>query len=328
MFVSFTILSEFLHFLLILSTMGDIRKEPNKMQYTGSLISAMTHKNRRNFILQCIEEKVPPYSTFKKPTLLSHPFPEIVESYLKDSAEELHAKQQEHFYQASKIERNLHLNAAQKRAIQKRVESASKKQIKNLENKLTELCENSLWNTTGRPELVKNLSDTELSKNETLALSYGLKFAVGTNKMDTTGTITKNHRYSDSEFERGFIQGLISATLSTENEYTLPKRFVSAIQNLSQNKDLVISPADKGGGVVVMNTTDYNEKMLSHLNDENTYEKVHLNEIDTQTNKFTKEVRKALKITMNPGKNFSNITRKQHRHMDSQKRTKKTFHSD
>ena len=44
-----------------------------------------------------------------------------------------------------------------------------------------------------------------------------------------------------------------------------------AIRSLSSNRHIVIKPADKGGAVVVMNTTDYINEGLRQLSDQNFY---------------------------------------------------------
>ena len=45
-----------------------------------------------------------------------------------------------------------------------------------------------------------------------------------------------------------------------------------AIQELKGNKDITILPADKGRATVILNTTDYETKMATLLNDPTTYE--------------------------------------------------------
>ena len=45
-----------------------------------------------------------------------------------------------------------------------------------------------------------------------------------------------------------------------------------AIQELKWNKDITILPADKGRATVTLNTTDYETKMATLLNDPTTYE--------------------------------------------------------
>ncbi|XP_078506952.1 uncharacterized protein LOC144767356 [Lissotriton helveticus] len=50
-----------------------------------------------------------------------------------------------------------------------------------------------------------------------------------------------------------------------------------ALKTLSDNQDLVIREADKGGNVVVMNVMDYNAEILSQLSDNSCYEAVDSN---------------------------------------------------
>ena len=45
-----------------------------------------------------------------------------------------------------------------------------------------------------------------------------------------------------------------------------------AIQELKGNKDITILPADRGRATVILNTTDYETKMATLLNDPTTYE--------------------------------------------------------
>eukprot|EP00111_Clytia_hemisphaerica_P014126 TCONS_00041609-protein len=44
------------------------------------------------------------------------------------------------------------------------------------------------------------------------------------------------------------------------------------LKRLSQNKNIEIKPADKGGALVIMNKTCYKSKVFDHLNDEKSYE--------------------------------------------------------
>lgn len=63
---------------------------------------------------------------------------------------------------------------------------------------------------------VTNLSKFQLSDTQLEALIFGQKFATGIPKYDTTDYIIKNHHHNDTEFTKGYIQGLITAT---QNKY-------------------------------------------------------------------------------------------------------------
>ena len=72
------------------------------------------------------------------------------------------------------------------------------------------------------------------------------------------------------------------------DEPTLPKRYITALKSLSSNHNIVISPSDIGGGVVIMDSTVYNQKLMDLLDDNNTYEQISLQTITNNINNFNK----------------------------------------
>ena len=67
-------------------------------------------------------------------------------------------------------------------------------------------------------------------------------------------------------------QDLISLTIPGRKPYSnLTSQEKSALYNLKNNQSIVIKPCDKGGGICIMNTKDYLTKILTHLQDRNTY---------------------------------------------------------
>ena len=54
----------------------------------------------------------------------------------------------------------------------------------------------------------------------------------------------------------------------------LNKRERVALKRLSNNKDIIIKPADKGGATVILNTGDYITKAMRQLNNEECYKRV------------------------------------------------------
>lgn len=62
------------------------------------------------------------------------------------------------------------------------------------------------------------------SNSKLEAVSIRLKFATGTQNGDLINTIIKNHRHNGTEVIKGFIQGLITATLEKNNKRILPER--------------------------------------------------------------------------------------------------------
>ncbi|XP_076030898.1 uncharacterized protein LOC143019081, partial [Oratosquilla oratoria] len=89
--------------------------------------------------------------------------------------------------------------------------------------------------------------------------------------------------------------------LANLNRCSIPRRFKVALENLGNDEDLVITSADKGGEVVILNRTDYNIKMMDLLNDTSTYEKKPLGNAEREGLRFKKEARRILMRT-NRGK--------------------------
>jgi hypothetical protein len=61
----------------------------------------------------------------------------------------------------------------------------------------------------------------------------------------------------------------------------LPTREVTALKSLRQRKEITIKPADKGGGICILNTTDYQTKIDTMLNDTSVYSPVERSDHDT-----------------------------------------------
>lgn len=123
---------------------------------------------------------------------------------------------------------------------------------------------------------ITNLSSYTLNDNETQALCRGLKFCVPSLIKQAT---------VDAEFEQYFSQltstqaveehlpKLKAELVSTAKDFskarkfnnTLNKEHFSALKALKSNNDIVICKPDKGNAVVVLNKTDYDNKMSDIL---------------------------------------------------------------
>ena len=109
--------------------------------------------------------------------------------------------------------------------------------------------------------LVKNISSINLSPTETEALSSALKFTTGIKNYDMGKIINSNYKHHDSDFHIGFLQGIIAASTNCHSdELTLPNRYITALKSVSSNHNIVISPSDKDGGLVIVDSTAYNQK--------------------------------------------------------------------
>ena len=87
-----------------------------------------------------------------------------------------------------------------------------------------------------------------------------------------------------------------SREASTENEekqkglnvyiiYNISKAKRNAIETIDRNKDIIITMADKGGAVVIMNKADYDKEALRQFNDSSCYETLTADPTETNTKK-------------------------------------------
>ena len=139
--------------------------------------------NRLMFLKKCILEKVLPKSA---PPHLRHdtlPFTESARAYLEEGC--------------LKLRDDITLKREELNGIRLRPDQAEKlkkfneKQRQKLDRKLEGLCRASIWATSGRSDIINNMSSRALSKYEEEALSLGLKFSSGKDRMDLSEHLIK-----------------------------------------------------------------------------------------------------------------------------------------
>ena len=144
-----------------------------------------------------------------------------------------------------------------------------------------------------------------LSPTETEALSFGLKFATGIKNHNMGKLINTNYKYHDSDFHEGYLQGIIAASTNcNSDEMTLSNRYITALKFLSSNPNIVISTSDKGGDVVIMDSTVYKQTLMDLVGDNNTYEQISLQTITNNSNDFNKSY---WKLISNEDKSWSSL---------------------
>ncbi|XP_076034579.1 uncharacterized protein LOC143021171 [Oratosquilla oratoria] len=80
--------------------------------------------------------------------------------------------------------------------------------------------------------------------------------------------LKKNYNWRDSELENGFKQGLIlcCSLASRKREPAIPRRYTRALKELRDNNDILITTADKGGVLALMNmSSTYRQYMSGFL---------------------------------------------------------------
>ena len=245
--------------------MGDNGDWRNQLMEFGRRKRIAKSENRRCFLRRCIEEQVLPSSAPRQLRDTHHPFPPSAREYLHEGKHDLQGQ----LILAQECLEGVDLSTR----LKARLQLFSQKHRQSLHTKLSQLCRRSRWTRVGRRELLTNISSTNLTEEETQALSLGLKFDTGRDRRPAIDYFVANH-HSDSDVERGFIQGLVAATtsLSKVQQPSLPLRFVKALERLGRNNNLHITKADKGGGVIVMDSSEYTQKMTSLLADCDTYQ--------------------------------------------------------
>ena len=249
------------------------------------------------FLQECIEEQVLPKTFPRNLRSDEHPFTEKARVELEKAVRELEEK-------VKKAEERTPPKLKEREKAE--IEAKLAKKERSLRNKLRLLCENSNWHTIGRRELVHNLSNVDLTKDQLSALSLGLKFATGTGGSDTGRLLASNNRRDLSDLDQGFVQGIIFAleTMSREERRpVLPRRFLHALKDLKSKNDVVITSPDKGGGVAILSYEDYLSKMGTILSDSTKYVPIPDGTCKREALDFNQQARKILKET-SAGKKF------------------------
>ena len=128
---------------------------------------------------------------------------------------------------------------------------------------------------------VRNISSRPLDRNETRLLSYGQKHSVTPKRIPTKAIVSSveaalSRQRELSESTKGNIRSRIASTIQSALQHgsNSTKDEQHALKRLRNDKDIVILPADKGRVTVVMDKTDYHDKMDALVNDKQTYEEL------------------------------------------------------
>ena len=128
---------------------------------------------------------------------------------------------------------------------------------------------------------VRNISFRPLDKTETHVLSYGLKHSVTRKRIPTESIVSSieavlSRQRDISESAKDNIRSRIASTVQSASipDNNLTKDEQQALKRLKKNNNIVILPADKGRVTVVMDKTDYFDKMDALVNDKQTYEEL------------------------------------------------------
>ena len=144
---------------------------------------------------------------------------------------------------------------------------------------------------------ITNISNRTLTIDEKRVLSKGLNFATMHSKDDKLKLIAAVEPVIDSLSattldEKNILrQRVATAVNCASNTNNITYKEQNALKSLRSDESILIVPADKGRSTVVINKTDYMEKVSEHLNDETTYREVASNPTNTLQSKVNSELK-------------------------------------
>ena len=140
-------------------------------------------------------------------------------------------------------------------------------------------------------EVIFNYSSRVLTPTEKSVLSKGLKFVLPPKKLSLQKYLLTFEKFyfslskyplfcRDNEDSDTFKTDLRHLAFSSYKDFKknspkniLSEEEMSALKSLSQDKNIIISRPDKGNGIVLMDRSDYKEKMHTLLSDTSKFEK-------------------------------------------------------
>jgi len=126
---------------------------------------------------------------------------------------------------------------------------------------------------------VANISDKPLSDLDKTALSYGFNFAITPTKLPIAEILSsvesgiKHLPPASANLIRAKTVSILKGS-KPSRQSNIKKDQLETLKALSKDPSVTILPADKGRAVVVMDSSDYQQKIYGLLQDENTYTKI------------------------------------------------------
>ncbi|XP_076032433.1 uncharacterized protein LOC143020157 [Oratosquilla oratoria] len=130
---------------------------------------------------------------------------------------------------------------------------------------------------SGFRQNITNLSSVTLTKHEHEVLGLGVGFALKPDNNHVLDYIVGFDRFiasNDYDKDLHCLKGVLLQGIADcfKQDRGLPKRLKQAVESLSNYNNIIISRADKGGKLVLLDQCDYEAKALDLLTDRDTYE--------------------------------------------------------
>ena len=161
--------------------------------------------------------------------------------------------------------------------------------------------------------VIINNSSYDLSEVEKSALSKGLKFALPPRKLDKGDYFSRfevlfndldNLPFKGTDEDKYYLKqkvgeiaysSLYNFNMSRSKLMNLPKEEYDALIKLSKNKEIIIAKPDKGSGIVILDRSDYVNKMNSILSDTSKFRMAKQQDVYKISRTIESKVRRFLK---------------------------------
>ncbi|XP_065578057.1 uncharacterized protein LOC136038689 [Artemia franciscana] len=155
---------------------------------------------------------------------------------------------------------------------------------------------------TPGPAIV-NLSSKTLEPQEIETLEKGPKFSFLPKQVPVADIVSSlesalHKQYPSVSNPDEVRSGLINILYNSQKKFKPPTNStpenlqdIKILSNLRKDPSIIITKADKSNSLVVMNTTDYDNKIFSHLNDTITYQTITHDPTDQFTNNIINELK-------------------------------------
>ena len=277
--------------------------------YKKTLFKAHATRTRLKFLKQCKEEQVIPNSLLPRrlKKFSNHPFNEFCALSLKKHIELTKEEEFNAFknFRRAKIEFHRRIPGQWSDVLLNNIYMVFRIKIYNLKSslncKLNNLINNSVWNKP-RGEIESNfvnLSSKPLNNNAKLALQYGISFSFNNNASPLDVSVVFNklnvvkNNLSNSNLD--IAKGLFYSAFNRQIDSNFPRRFRKSLNELKSDPDLHITKADKSNSVVILDKSQYLEKMNEILADENTYISLNKNPLENVIKEFNAKLKSILK---------------------------------
>ena len=153
------------------------------------------------------------------------------------------------------------------------------------------------------------MSSRILTEDEIDVLGLGFSFAITPRKNCGIDILSSCHDFINDLPSADRSPSLIGVLYegfmkSVRSENNIPSRFVKALSSLKRDSSIIVTKADKGGKIVIMDRVDYNTKMENLLNDPNTYLQLRSNPLSRIQSTFNSRLKEITKDVIFDCKRF------------------------